>query len=37
VWRLQRAELLDNEEPQNDTGPDREEEVLRPMPEAYAA
>jgi hypothetical protein len=37
VRRLQRAELLDDEEPQNDTGSDREEEVLCPVPQAYAA
>jgi hypothetical protein len=34
---LQRAELFDDEEPQNYTGPDREEEVLWPVPEAHAA
>jgi hypothetical protein len=34
---LQRAQLLDNEEPENDAGPDRAEKVLQAMPEAYAA
>jgi hypothetical protein len=37
VRRLQRAELLDHEEPQNDTGSNREEEVLQPVPQAHAA
>jgi hypothetical protein len=37
VWRLQRAELLDHEEPEDDTGSDRKEEVLQPVPQAHAA
>jgi hypothetical protein len=34
---LQRAELFDDEEPQNQAGPAGAEEVLYPVPEAYAA
>jgi hypothetical protein len=37
VWRLQRAELFEDQEPQNDTGPSGTEEVLQPMPQAHAA
>jgi hypothetical protein len=34
---LQRAQLLDDEEPENNAGSDRAEKVLQAMPEAYAA
>jgi hypothetical protein len=34
---LQRAELFENQEPQNDTGPSGTEEVLQPVPQAHAA
>jgi len=36
VWRLQRTELLDHQEPQDDAGPVGDEEVLQPVPQAYA-
>ena len=31
---MQRAELLDDQEPEDDAGPDRDEEVLQALPEA---
>jgi hypothetical protein len=34
---MQRAELLDHEEPQNDAGPAGIEKVLPPLPQAHAA
>jgi hypothetical protein len=34
---MQRAQLLDDQEPEDDTGPNRVEEVLPTLPEAYAA
>jgi hypothetical protein len=34
---VQRAELLDHQEPEDDAGSDRVEEVLPALPEAYAA
>jgi hypothetical protein len=34
---MQRAKLLDHEKSQDDTGPDREEEVLQPVPQAHTA
>jgi hypothetical protein len=34
---VQRAELFEDEEPQNYTGPAGVEEILPPLPEAYAA
>jgi hypothetical protein len=35
--RLQRAELFDNEEPQDNSGQAGDEEILPAVPEAYAA
>jgi hypothetical protein len=35
--RLQRAELLDHEKPEDNAGSHREEEVLQPVPQAHAA
>jgi hypothetical protein len=34
---LQRAELFEDQEPENDTGPSGAEEVLQPVPQAHAA
>jgi hypothetical protein len=34
---LQRAELFEDQEPQNDTGSSGTEEVLQPVPQAHAA
>jgi hypothetical protein len=34
---MQRAELFDDEEPEDDSGPARAEEVLPALPQAYAA
>jgi hypothetical protein len=34
---LQRAELFDDEEPQDDAGSAGPEEVLQPVPQAYVA
>jgi hypothetical protein len=34
---LQRAQLLNDQEPEDDSGPDRAEEVLQALPEAHAA
>jgi hypothetical protein len=37
VRRLQRAELFEDQEPQDDAGPSGTEEVLQPVPQAHAA
>jgi hypothetical protein len=37
VRRLQRAQLLDDQEPEDDSGPDRAEEVLQALQETHAA